>query len=94
MSRNVAISGAAGFVGRRLVTRLIELGYEVIALDLVDPKITGSEFHFFDIGDDLSWKSRKNYTLLHMIERIKLYNEEGFKYKLVRISTDGNPKGN
>ena len=48
----------------------------------------------FDIGDDLSWKSRKNYTLLHMIERIKLYNEEGFKYKLVRISTDGNPKGN
>jgi superfamily II DNA or RNA helicase len=47
----------------------------------------------FDIGDDLSWKSRKNYTLLHMIERIKLYNEEGFKYKLVRISTDGNSKG-
>jgi hypothetical protein len=28
-----------------------------------------------------------------MIERIKLYNEEGFKYKLVRISTDGNSKG-
>lgn len=48
----------------------------------------------FDIGDDLSWKSKKNYTLLHMIERIKLYNEEGFRYKLVRISTDGNTKGN
>ena len=37
MSRIVTISGAAGFVGRRLVTRLIELGYEVIALDLIDP---------------------------------------------------------
>lgn len=39
----------------------------------------------FDIGDDLTWKSRKNYTLSHMVERIKIYNEEGFKYKLVRI---------
>jgi len=40
----------------------------------------------FDIGDDLSWKSKKNYTLQHMIERIKIYNEEGFTYKLVRIN--------
>jgi len=39
----------------------------------------------FDIGDDLTWKSRKNYTLSHMVERIKIYNEEGFNYKLVRI---------
>ena len=45
--------------------------------------------NLFDIGDDLSWKSRKNYTLNHMIERIKLYNEEGFKYKLVRLPTHG-----
>lgn len=42
--------------------------------------------NLFDIGDDLQWKSKKNYTLLHMIERIKLYNEEGFSYKLVRVS--------
>ena len=41
--------------------------------------------NLFDIGDDLSWKSRKNFTLNHMIERIKIYNEEGFKYKIVRI---------
>ena len=39
----------------------------------------------FDIGDDLSWKSHKNYTLNHLIERVKLYNEEGFDYKLVKI---------
>jgi hypothetical protein len=39
----------------------------------------------FDIGDDLTWKSRKNYTLSDMVERIKIYNEEGFNYKLVRI---------
>ena len=41
--------------------------------------------NLFDIGDDLQWKSKKNYTLLHMVERIKLYNEEKFKYKLVRV---------
>ena len=41
--------------------------------------------NLFDIGDDLSWKSHKNYTLIDLIERVKLYNEEGFDYKLVKI---------
>tara|TARA_Y100000361_G_scaffold71595_1_gene63364 strand:- start:2081 stop:3556 length:1476 start_codon:yes stop_codon:yes gene_type:complete len=41
--------------------------------------------NLFDIGDDLSWKSHKNYTLNHLIERVKIYNEEGFDYKLVKI---------
>jgi superfamily II DNA or RNA helicase len=45
--------------------------------------------NLFDIGDDLQWKSKKNYTLVHMVERIKLYNEEKFKYKLVRVPIDG-----
>lgn len=40
----------------------------------------------YDIADDLSWKSKKNYTLLHMIERIKIYNDEHFNYKLVKVS--------
>jgi superfamily II DNA or RNA helicase len=39
----------------------------------------------YDIADDLTWKSKKNYTLLHMIERIKIYNDEHFNYKLVRV---------
>ena len=41
--------------------------------------------NLFDIGDDLAWKSKKNYTLNHLIERIKIYNEEGFDYKLVKL---------
>lgn len=41
--------------------------------------------NLYDIADDLSWKSHKNYTLLHMIERIKIYNEEQFDYKLVKV---------
>jgi superfamily II DNA or RNA helicase len=39
----------------------------------------------FDIGDDLSWKSKKNYTLGHMVERVKIYNEEGFEYKMIKV---------
>lgn len=39
----------------------------------------------YDIADDLTWKSKKNYTLLHMIERIKIYNDEHFNYKLVQV---------
>jgi len=41
--------------------------------------------NLYDIGDDLTWKARKNYTLHHMIERIKMYNEENFDYKLVKV---------
>lgn len=40
----------------------------------------------FDIGDDMTWKTRKNFTLLHMIERIKIYNDEHFDYKLIKVS--------
>jgi len=45
----------------------------------------------FDLGDDLSWKAKKNFTLLHLAERIKIYNDEHFDYKLVKVTLpDGN----
>lgn len=34
----------------------------------------------FDFSDDLSWKSKKNYTLLHFLERVKIYTSEKFNY--------------
>ena len=39
----------------------------------------------YDIADDISHKSRRNYTLNHLIERIKIYNEENFNYDIVNI---------
>jgi|TARA_R100000030_G_scaffold28712_1_gene21195 superfamily II DNA or RNA helicase len=39
----------------------------------------------YDIADDISSNSRKNYTLNHLIERIKIYNEEKFNYDIVNI---------
>ena len=46
---------------------------------------TKTNCNLYDIGDDLTWKARKNYTLLHMIERIKTYTDEHFDYKLVKV---------
>lgn len=39
----------------------------------------------YDIADDLSWKSRKNHTIQHFVERIKIYNEEKFDYKIYTV---------
>ncbi len=40
----------------------------------------------YDIADDCTHKSRKNYTLNHLIERIKIYNEEKFNYEIITIN--------
>lgn len=40
----------------------------------------------YDIADDMTWKKRKNYTLLHFVERIKTYSEEKFPYKIYRVA--------
>jgi superfamily II DNA or RNA helicase len=40
----------------------------------------------FDISDDLTWNNKKNYTLFHFMERIKIYNEEQFDYKIYKVS--------
>jgi superfamily II DNA or RNA helicase len=39
----------------------------------------------YDIADDASYNSRKNYTLNHFIERIKIYNEEEFNYDITTL---------
>lgn len=44
-----------------------------------------TECNLYDIADDLSWKSWKNHTLHHFAERIKIYSEEKFDYKLVEV---------
>jgi hypothetical protein len=42
----------------------------------------------YDIADDLSWKSTSNFTLKHLMERVKIYDEEKFDYKLYSIGLD------
>ena len=46
----------------------------------------GEPAQLFDIGDNLQWKSKHNTTLLHFINRIELYNEQKFNYKIYNVS--------
>ena len=39
----------------------------------------------FDIADDITYNSSKNYTLIHLMERVKIYNEENFNYEIHTI---------
>ena len=39
----------------------------------------------YDIADDSTYSSKRNYTLNHFIERIKIYNEENFNYEIITI---------
>ena len=44
----------------------------------------------YDIADDSSTKTKRNYTLNHFIERIKIYNEENFNYEIITIQLKKN----
>lgn len=41
--------------------------------------------NLYDIADDLHWKSYKNHTLKHAAERLKIYAEEQFQYKIIEV---------
>lgn len=43
----------------------------------------------YDIADDLSWKSKRNYTLGHFVERVKIYNQEKFQNKIYTVKLNG-----
>ena len=43
----------------------------------------------YDIADDCSTNTKRNYTLNHFIERIKIYNEEKFNYEIITIQLKG-----
>jgi len=39
----------------------------------------------YDIADDLRYKKHMNYTLKHFVERVRIYNEEKFPFKIYKI---------
>lgn len=43
---------------------------------------------FFDVSDDLKWKSRVNYTYKHFLERLKVYVKSGFAHKIYKIKLE------
>jgi len=46
----------------------------------------GSITQIYDIGDDLSWKKSRNYTLDHAVARVKIYSKEKFNHVIHEVS--------
>jgi superfamily II DNA or RNA helicase len=46
---------------------------------------TKTQAVLFDIADDLSYKTKRNYTLNHFLERIKIYSSEKLSYRLYKV---------
>jgi superfamily II DNA or RNA helicase len=46
----------------------------------------GRDTKLYDIADDIHWKGFKNYTLLHSVERVKIYQNEKFPFKITEIA--------
>jgi len=45
----------------------------------------GKDTTLYDIINDISWKSRKNYGILHADERLRIYGREKFTHKTYRV---------
>ena len=43
------------------------------------------EATLYDIADDISTDKGNNYTLNHLMERLKIYNEEQFNYEIIEV---------
>ena len=44
----------------------------------------------YDIADDLCYKKWRNHTMRHLDERVKIYNNEKFKYNVISIGEKRN----
>ena len=54
----------------------------VLRLMATDPSKVAT---VYDIADNLSVKSRENYAMIHLQERIGFYDEEGYDYEIINI---------
>lgn len=43
----------------------------------------------YDIADDLQWKNSQNFAVRHFMERVKIYSEEGFDFKIYNVDVKG-----
>jgi superfamily II DNA or RNA helicase len=48
----------------------------------------------YDIADDMRVGKYMNFTLRHFVERVKIYNDEKFDYKLYKIGLKNVSTGN
>jgi len=92
----IVLLGTAGFVPfmqlkstdrRAIIEDLLDIQIFSVMNLLLKNKISENkeETVLYDISDDLTWNNHRNYTINHFAERIKIYNEEQFEYKMFSI---------
>jgi len=47
-----------------------------------------TECTYYDLSDDLNYKSSKCYTYQHFIERLKIYVKAKFRYKTYKVDLE------
>jgi len=50
---------------------------------------SGNKATLYDIVDDLQWKANKNFAVKHFMDRVAIYNDEGFEFKIYNVSIKG-----
>ena len=67
MTVAVLITGGSGFVGTRLIARLVAQGERVIAIDLVKPRVThvGVDYVIGDVGEELDLGLADDVTAIY-----------------------------
>ena len=77
------ISGEVVFVDGVNLPKLFRFtGQEYIRISMSDGR---EDTTLYDIVDDISWKSRKNYGMLHSDERLRIYGREKFNHKTYKV---------
>ena len=62
MSKNVLVTGAGGFIGHHLVKFLVDRGYHVRGVDVVEPEFEPTSAHEFKLLDLRRWENSLEAT--------------------------------
>lgn len=62
MSKNVLVTGAGGFIGHYLVKFLVDRGYHVRGVDIVEPEFQATAAHDFKLLDLRRWENSLEAT--------------------------------